>query len=251
MRVAGVRPHLAGKEGHLRLPGDMVLFAHPGEGGTAAMALREAFFCHWRNVALLDQYDARRTLKPGMVVLDLGANTGAFTILASRLVGADGLVVAVEPCRDNFGCLEKTAEASGLTNVRALRTAVGDRGGELRLSMSPSSGKHSAILSRGKTYEVAPLVTTDSVVGELGLERVDFIKVDVEGMEPEVLRGAAETIRRFRPRLAVSAYHLPEHATVLPQVLSEIAPGYRVEVRALATGLELEMFAVPEEAGDE
>lgn len=250
MRMAGVRPSVAGGDPYLRLPGGMVLFAPPGEEGTVNRALTEAFFYHWRNVALLDQYDVVRTLKPGMVVLDLGANTGGFTILASQLVGPTGLVVAVEPCAANFRCLEKTIRASGLDNARAVQTAVGDHEGEVSLSLSHASGKHSAVLKRSDACEVVPLKTSDSVVEELGLERVDFLKVDVEGMEPEVLRGAAETIRRYRPRLAVSAYHFPEHATVLPQVLAEVAPGYSVEVRSVAVGLELEMFAVPRPVGD-
>jgi len=198
---------------------------------------------HWRDVGVLDQYDATAVLQEGMTVLDVGANTGCFTLLASRLVGTAGRVVSLEPIGENYRCLEKTIEANGLTNATPLQVAVGDRDGELEITLAEDSGQHSAVLERSGERVLVPVRTLDSLVAELGLERVDFIKVDVEGMEPEVLHGARETIRRFRPHLAVGAYHLPEHRELLPHIVREIDPDYHVEIKCMARGLEEEMFA--------
>ena len=218
----------------------------PARGAHATWAVvREMLISHWRHVGVLDQYDATAVLKQGMVVLDVGANTGCFTVLASKLVGASGKVVALEPIGDNFRCLEKTIEANNLANATPLQFAVGDGDGELEIMLAEPSGQHSAVLERGRETVRVPVRTLDSLVAELGLERVDFIKVDVEGMEPEVLRGARETIRRFRPHLAVSAYHLPEHRELLPRIVSEIGADYRIEIKCMARGLEEEMFARP------
>ena len=180
-------------------------------------AFEEAFMLHWRDVRILDQYNATAALSAGMVVLDVGANVGCFAMLASKIVGENGRVIAIEAIEENFTCLQKTLDANRLTNVVPLRLAVGEKDGEIAISLSQLSGNHSAVFRRSDVSVTVPMRSLDSIVRQLALHRIDFIKVDVEGMEPEVLRGATQTIRRFRPFLAVSAYHLPEHGTASPE----------------------------------
>ncbi len=249
IRLAGVRARAEGGVLRVSVPGGRCVITPLQPSGSVWATLRETVVWHWRPVALLDQYDAGRALRPGMVAVDVGANVGCFTMLASRLVGDDGLVIAIEPVEANFACLERTIEENGLRNVRTVRAAVGDHNGEVRLSLSEQSGQHSGVFKRGDTYATVPSRTLDSIVADLGLDHVDFVKVDVEGMEPQVLRGAAGTIQKFLPRLAVSAYHLPDHREVLPATLRALAPNYRACIRALAFGLEDVMFASPADAG--
>jgi hypothetical protein len=70
-------------------------------------------------------------------------------------------------------------------------------------------------------------MTLDSFVKEYDVERVDFIKIDTEDSEREILKGAKETIRKFKPRMAIAAYHLPDDKKVIPELLLSIRDDYK------------------------
>ena len=74
-----------------------------------------------------------------------------------------------------------------------------------------------------------PLTTIDNLVRELKLERVDFIKMDIEGAEPKALAGARETLSRFRPRMALSTYHAPDHPLTVPAAARAAVPDYQIQ----------------------
>ena len=74
-----------------------------------------------------------------------------------------------------------------------------------------------------------PLTTIDLLVAELNLPRVDFIKMDIEGAEPRAIRGGRNTLAGNKPRLAISAYHAPDHPALIPQVTLKANPEYKVE----------------------
>ena len=74
-----------------------------------------------------------------------------------------------------------------------------------------------------------PLTTIDKIVNELGLERVDFIKMDIEGAEVAALTGARETLRRFRPRLAIAVYHREGDLVGVEQAVLQAAEGWAVK----------------------
>ena len=82
-----------------------------------------------------------------------------------------------------------------------------------------------------------------AIVAEQGAPRADFIKVDVEGMEAEVIRGARETIRRDHPVLVVSGYHKPDDLETLPRLIREIEPAYQCEWEADPICGEVEIVA--------
>ncbi len=230
-----------------RVPTGDVLVHPVWQAQSKARALDEALVWHWLHVVILDQYDATRLVRPGSVVLDIGANTGAFSLLAARLVGPEGEVIAVEPVPENLTCLSRMAQLNGVANIRTVQAAVGDQEGTALLHLSSiATGMHS--LAAGADEDALPVrqVTVDSLVSTLQLPRVDFIKIDVEGWEPQVLRGMADTLRRFHPTLVVSAYHVPDHAELLPRLLRDA--GYLAQVRRLAPGLELVCFATPAES---
>jgi FkbM family methyltransferase len=199
------------------------------------------------DVAVLDGYEATRFLKNGMVAVDVGANVGAFSLLASRLVGRDGKVLALEPVPENYRCLCRTLGLNRLANVAPFELAIGDTRGSLRLSLSDNPGGHSAVLDRGDQHIEVPMATLDEVCAEQELERLDFLKIDVEGFEPEVVRGARESLARFRPVIAAAAYHLPGHRELLPALIREMVPDYEIRVAPAAPGLELKCLAVPRE----
>ena len=154
-------------------------------------------------------YDRKgMSVQPGDVVFDCGANVGVFTHRALSL-GAD-LVVAVEPSPENIACLRRTfAEEIASGRVVLKELGVWDETTALRFFQGPNSAVDSFVWEwQGEQQEAAldlPVTTIDALVEELGLERVDYLKLDVEGAEARALMGARRTIERWRPRIAFDA----------------------------------------------
>lgn len=136
-----------------------------------------------------------RLIRPGMTVLDIGANIGFFTLLFSRLAGEAGRVIAFEPDPDNFRLLRKTMDANKRRNVDCEQTAVSERDGTLKLFLSEEHRGDHRIFDSGdgrKSIETR----TISVDGRLGPQgRADFIKMDIQGAEYLALAGMERTMR--------------------------------------------------------
>jgi FkbM family methyltransferase len=171
-------------------------------------------------------------VRQGDVVLDCGANVGAFTRKA--LDRGARTVVAIEPAPENLECLRRTfkdeAEAG---RVIIYPKGVWDKDDVLTLHLHEHNSAADSFLikdehANDRTVQ-APLTTIDKLVGELKLERVDFIKMDIEGAEPNALKGGRGTLAKFHPRLAMSVYHEPTHPQVIPQLIREAWSGYRME----------------------
>jgi FkbM family methyltransferase len=148
---------------------------------------------------------------PGYVVYDIGANVGFFTVIAARMVGQSGRVVAFEPLVENFDLLQRNAQLNGFTNVTANNFALADRDGtaEFVLSENATFGGLANSADRienqvGKT-EVR-VFRLDSVVQRDALPLPRIIKMDVEGAEAAVLDGAVETIQKARPILIIELH---------------------------------------------
>ena len=141
-------------------------------------------------------------VQPGRTVLDIGANIGVHTIDLSRLAGPAGTVHAFEPQRLTYQTLCANLALNSRRNVFAHHAAVGDCLGTLLVPALDPDERHNyggVSLLEQLPGEQVPMVTIDS----LNLADCQFIKVDVEGMETEALRGAAATLRKFLPVLYV------------------------------------------------
>jgi FkbM family methyltransferase len=141
----------------------------------------------------------RMLLRPGDLGLDVGANLGAITIGMAERVGPSGMIHAFEPQREIFDIL--SANAHRYPNIIAHCAAVGAAPGAIRVPPRDydSVGNFGGLALGGEQGEKIQLITIDS----LNLARLRLMKVDVEGMELEVLRGAAQTIQRCKPALFV------------------------------------------------
>jgi len=150
--------------------------------------------------------DLRNFLKPGMTFIDVGGNRGDFSLLAARAVGPTRRVVTVEPAPENCECLRKMIETNQLTNMQVVQAALWDEDGEGELHLATKTGWHS-LTPRPGLPEVGTvavrLVKLDHLVEELGIDRVDAIKIDVEGAEIQVLLGARGILTRFLPFVAM------------------------------------------------
>ena len=166
-------------------------------------------------------------IRPGDVVLDCGANVGVF--VRKSLDAGAGRIVAIEPAPENVECLRRnfTGEiAAGRVVIYA--KGVWDKDDVLKLSVDPvNSAKDTFVRAiENPNFVEVPLTTIDQMVAELKLPRVDFIKMDIEGAEQKAIRGAQSTIRNFRPRMALSIYHLPEDQVAIPKMVRALVPGY-------------------------
>ena len=179
-------------------------------------------------------------IREGDVVFDIGANVGFMTILASRLVGARGHVVAFEPEPRNLERLRRHCSWNHSANVRILEAAVSSGSGEGRLS----AARGSSVAGLDPLGEVeVRLVAIDALVQSRELPPPRFMKIDVEGHEVSVLRGAHETIASSQP-VVVLAAHGSARASECRDLLEAV--GY--EVGWLGDGLNSglgEMIAVP------
>ncbi|MFZ4984162.1 MAG: FkbM family methyltransferase [Blastocatellia bacterium] len=143
-----------------------------------------------------------RFLRPGMRVIDVGANIGLYTILADRCVSPDGRVWAFEPSGESRARLHRNLELNGVTTVHTIRAALSDKaGGELALARDAGRGDGERFLVDGRAglhavgesdVELVPVTTLDDhfFAPDKDLERIDFMKIDIEGGELAVFRGA-------------------------------------------------------------
>jgi FkbM family methyltransferase len=165
-----------------------------------------------------------RTLRPGQVVWDIGANVGFFTLLSALRVGPHGQVVAVEPQPRNLELLRRHLALNAIANVTVIDSAVADAPGTASFDTagSPSMGH----LAAGGTTTVT-VTTIDELVAS-GMPAPQVIKMDIEGAESRALIGAARTLAQHRPLLLLSTHGYAQHEACL-QALE--AAGYRVTLR--------------------
>lgn len=138
----------------------------------------------------------RRLLRPGMTVVDVGANVGYYALLFRQAVGPRGRVVCLEPDPGNLRELRRNVERNHLHNVEVVAAAAGEAAGEIRFS----SGLNGSVSAAGDLR--VPAIRLD----DLSDGPVDLIKIDVEGYEAAVLRGAAGLIERRRPTLFIELH---------------------------------------------
>lgn len=161
---------------------------------------------------------------PGSSVYDVGANVGVYTLLASRKAGPSGRVYAFEPLARNLLYLHRHVAMNRLQNCLIMEVAVSDSQGTQRFSSA--SWEHSmARLSSDGELEI-PTVTLDHCVYGEKLRPPDVIKIDVEGAELLVLRGANRALTEYHPTLFVEVHGTREHAECREFLA---AKGYRLK----------------------
>jgi FkbM family methyltransferase len=140
-----------------------------------------------------------------MVVLDIGANIGYHSLVASRLVGPTGLVLAVEPEPHNFRLLRRNIIANRLTNVHVANVAIGAEPGTAQLFCSKwNYGDHRLYpaTEEPRRATTVRVMTLDQLLAQCHCPPVDFIKMDVQGFESQVVAGMGATLER-NPRLTL------------------------------------------------
>jgi FkbM family methyltransferase len=146
-------------------------------------------------VAIIGTYEPevtwifKKVLKQGDRVIDIGANIGWFTLLSARIVGRSGLVVSFEPEPENFSLLTKSICKNRFSNVISFNEVVSDIDGSQMLNLSQRSDLHSIVHDFGGERILVQASKLETVAKRLNLDRVDLVKIDVEGAEPQVISG--------------------------------------------------------------
>ncbi|MFN7922924.1 MAG: FkbM family methyltransferase [Bryobacteraceae bacterium] len=175
-------------------------------------------------------HNAADQVKRGDVVLDCGAHVGVFTFRALRR-GASK-VVAIEPDPSNVECIRRNFKLEiDEGRVVVMPVGVWSKEGTMQLSLGQghNTGLNSLVMQQGGSSIEVPVKTVDQLVAELGLKRVDYIKMDIEGAEREALRGAAATIRSHGPTIMLDLNHRPDDGKVLPEVIRAARADYGFE----------------------
>lgn len=177
---------------------------------------------------LLGSYDVdtqevfRRFLKNGSVVYDIGAHVGFFSLYCGLLVAPDGCVIAFEPDPAARASLQSQVAENASLKIEVLPYAVSDHSGTLLLDTS--CGSSQAFVSENGSVRVVA-ETIDSLVQQQRIPPPTLLKIDVEGHEHEVLKGALETIRRWRP-VVLCDYNEGDTLGTVRQLLSPL--GYEI-----------------------
>ncbi len=181
-----------------RLPGDRLVSRFPhGERVRLAAAYRQTA---WNP----EEYEAfHAAVKPGTTALDIGANLGAYTILLAQWVGAAGRVHAFEPAPGARVGLLRHIDLNGVADrVIVHPEAVTSQAGQARFSAAGMQGDNRLVRERDANSIDVPTTSLDTFCRDAGVSP-DFIKVDVEGAELDLLRGARATIAAAGPALAL------------------------------------------------
>ena len=173
-----------------------------------------------------DNVDVR--VKPGDIVIDAGSWIGDFAAYASAK-GA-GKVYAFEPTEPGFSYLSKTAALNnGIIPVKL--GISNETTSAMIFTDARNTGANSLLkdmcVGRHDTSQINT-TTIDEFVRANNIERVDFIKSDIEGYERYMLEGAQETLRKFAPKLALCTYHLPDDPEVMAELIKQANPKYNI-----------------------
>ena len=163
-------------------------------------------------------------LREGDVFYDVGAHAGFFSLLASHLVGLSGAVYAFEPLPRNATFLKKHIELNRISNIKLIEAAIADYDGEALFEESESSsmGKVSA---NGKSR--VSVTSLDSLVAGGAISPPSVMKIDVEGLQDIVLKGAKGILEKYHPSVLIEAVYEKDNKQNFYSVLTAL--GYIIE----------------------
>jgi FkbM family methyltransferase len=189
------------------------------------------------------------TLAPDDVIIDAGAFIGDTAVFFHHKLGGRCQIHSFELLDENLALLVHNLERNGVREEQVVlnKLALTDEtGGEIVIAKGQSQGSTS-IFGTNAQGDRIETITLDDYVVRMGLTRVDYIKMDIEGAEVPALLGARETIQHFRPRLAICLYHKWDDAFTIPQAIHATGVAYDFAFKwvQLADGWEAVLLASP------
>lgn len=188
------------------------------DGITYELDLRELIDSHLYYAGGFEPASAnaiRKMCRRGHIVLDIGANVGCHTLTMARLAGATGRVFAFEPMPWARAKLEKNLSLNSFSNVRVVKLGLSDTPGVASVHFRSSwslNGAENVEAPESTAATTIEFVRLDDYVAAEKIRGVDFVKLDVDGYEPKVLRGARKTLADYRPTLLMELARYPREA---------------------------------------
>ena len=152
-------------------------------------------------------------LSENMNCVDIGSNIGYYVLLENMKIGKNGKIWAIEPSPENFSTLKENIELQNGENIKAFNFAIGDKNGEIEFVISKKSNwskvksENESVDSENKVINV-PLKTLDSFAKENNLERVNLLRMDVEGYENKIILGATQFLNQFKPTIMLEIHKM-------------------------------------------
>lgn len=163
------------------------------------------YHAFWDKMFLAELNSIKDFVKKGDTVIDIGGNLGFFVLILSELVGNSGKIYSFEPSKQLNQKLASTIKINNLKNVSVVNLALGDSEGSTTLHYNPKQSGLSSIVSdleNNSLSEEIKITTLDKFAQNIS-GRVSFIKIDTEGFEPKVLKGAKQLIKRDKPTIYI------------------------------------------------
>ncbi|MCD6569129.1 MAG: FkbM family methyltransferase [Deltaproteobacteria bacterium] len=192
---------------------------------------------------VFNQYKIEQKVEPvsGDIVIDGGSFYGETALWFSKHVGDNGKVYAFEPLPENISILKDNIERNHISNIEVVDEALYDKIGRFKMR---GIGPIATLVNNTEGIGPIPVITLDHFVKREDLDKVNFIKMDIEGSEMPALRGSAETIQRFKPKLAISIYHLKDDLIKIPGFIKGLVPDYKMYLKHSTPGInETVLFA--------
>jgi FkbM family methyltransferase len=170
----------------------------------------EIKLCNYLGVSVFNLgYLKNYCIREGDVIVDAGAYTGAFTIYAAKIVGNRGRVLAFEPDSANFKILTDNISINELDNVTAINKGLWNKDDILKFN-SKSDADSSLFYDdiNGKNIIDLEVAALDSELERLGIKKINFVKMDIEGAEIEAIKGSLKTLKQNYVDLAIASYHI-------------------------------------------
>jgi FkbM family methyltransferase len=168
------------------------------------------------------------SVKAGDVVIDAGAWIGDFSAYAAS---KNAICYAFEPTKETFDWLCRTAVLND-NKIIPVQFGLGNKIEDVKICRDEINSSANYIIQphsdNDNGYETVKITNLDSFAETQNLQRIDFIKADIEGFERLLLLGAKEILKKFAPKLAICTYHLPDDPQVLESIIKEVNPDYKV-----------------------
>jgi FkbM family methyltransferase len=170
--------------------------------------------------------------EPGDYVIDGGACWGDTALYFAVKAGKEGKVFSFEFNQENIAVFQKNLSLNPTLseNIRHFSNALWSKSGET-LSFAPGGPGTALSAPMGSSDSRVKTMHIDWLVGSGAAKKIDFIKMDIEGAELQALKGAEQTIKKFRPKLAITVYHHFQDFWTIPQYIDSLGLGYRFEMR--------------------
>lgn len=174
-------------------------------GGRIYLNLKESGMMIDRALGVYEYWKVRLLtdlIKPGMTAVDIGANKGDFSLLMAKLMNDRGKVLSFEPVPDNCYWLKKSIEANNYKSIKLFQVALSNKNGTANFYPGKVSGWGSFFFTRYADTNKKPTVVKtrklDDILNEEGIDSIDIIKIDVEGADILVLKGAEDILKRSK-----------------------------------------------------